>query len=226
MAQRVWYAAFGSNMDLDRLRWYLSGGTPGADDPPAGGGRAYPGCRDPRPPARSVPVELPGLLYFATYSPVWRGARAFYDPDAPGRTPARAHLLTPGQFSDIAAQEMHRDPGEDLDLSGVLRDGRARLGPGRYETLVCPGTLDGDPLLTFTAPWSSKDVPPAAPAAAYLRRLGAGLMAAHGWDAGEAAAYLATRPGAEGTWERAAVRDLLLQPQEPPQEPQEPQVRT
>lgn len=200
----VWYAAYGSNMHLDRLTCYLAGGTP------AGGGHTHPGCRDPRPPARSLPLILPGLLYFATRSPLWGGAgRAFYDPDADGVTPARAYLLTAQQFSDIAAQEMHREPGDDLDLTGVLRDGRARLGPGRYETLVRPGLLAGRPVLTFTAPWRRGDLPGTAPSAAYLRHLGAGLIAAHGWDVERAAAYLAGRPGAEGHWEPATVARLL-----------------
>ncbi|WP_049580041.1 hypothetical protein [Streptomyces sp. SBT349] len=202
-------------MHLERLACYLAGGVP----PGASPSRAHPGCRDPRPPERSEAVTLPGTLYFATESAVWTGGRAFYDPNAPGETPAHAHLLTVDQFSDIAAQEMGRvpgrDPGVDLDLPGVVRTGRARLGPGRYETLVCAGSRDGLPVLTFTAPWRSVSVPWNAPAAAYLRHLGTGLIAAHGWDAATAAGYLASRPGARGHWDPAAVRDLLRAPEVP-----------
>ncbi|WP_326598359.1 histone deacetylase [Streptomyces sp. NBC_01803] len=216
-------------MHLDRLNRYLRGGTP------PGGLRAHPGCRDPRPPIRSAPVTLPGVLYFATESAVWTGGRAFLDtgvpevdtgvpgvpgvpgvdtgasgaPGAPGVAFAHAHLLTAGQFADIAAQEMGREPGVDLDLSRVLGAGRDRLGPGRYETLVLAGWRDGFPLLTFTAPWRRRDVPGNAPSAAYLRHLGAGLIAAHGWDAARAAAYLASRPGAAGHWSAASVETLL-----------------
>ena len=203
---RVWYAAYGSNMSLARLDRYLRGGVaPGA-------ARAHPGCRDPRPPERSVPVTLPGLLYFATRSPVWGGGRAFYDPGAAGEeTPARAHLLTLGQFSDIAAQEMGRAPGQDLVLAAGLRrpGGSARLGPGRYETLVCAGEVAGLPVLTFTAPWGSGDVPWRAPSAGYLRQLGTGLVEGRGWSAARAARYLASRPGARGHWDPAAVRELI-----------------
>lgn len=163
---RLWYAAYGSNMHLDRLTCYLTGGRP------HGGLRTYPGCRDPRRPVRTTPVMLPGLLYFATESQVWTGGRAFYDPgpglapadDGPGRPgayelPARAYLLTLSQFSDIAAQEMYREPGGDLDLTEALTRGRARIGPGRYETLVCAGLLDGYPVLTFTAPGAARTSP-------------------------------------------------------------------
>ncbi|UQA92242.1 histone deacetylase [Streptomyces halobius] len=201
----VWYAAYGSNMRLERLVYYLAGGRP------PGGRRTYPGCRDPRRPARSVPVMLPGLMYFATESPVWTGGRAFYDPDGHRHVPSRAHLLTPGQFSDIAAQEMYREPGQDLDLTEVLTHGRAQLGPGRYETLVCTGELEGYPLLTFTAPWRREDVTANRPAAAYLRHLVAGIVAAHGWSARRAAEYLAGCPGAEGEWTVAEIAALVAE---------------
>ncbi|MFF4604746.1 histone deacetylase [Streptomyces sp. NPDC001339] len=209
---RLWYAAYGSNMDPDRLACYLAGGRPG------GGRRDCPGCRDASPPAHTVPVMLPGLLYFATESQIWTGGRAFYDPGRgrPGATepceiPAHAYLLTLSQFSDIAAQEMYRAPGEDLDLAEVLAHGRARLGPGCYETLVCTGLLDGHPVLTFTAPWSSTDgtVGLNPPAAAYLRHIAAGIVAAHGWSPHRAAAYLADCPGARGHWTAARIAALV-----------------
>ncbi|MFF8289842.1 histone deacetylase [Streptomyces sp. NPDC016309] len=205
MTTEVWYTSYGSNTHVDRLAHYILGGTP------PGGARSYPGCRDRRLPTASVPVELDGVLYFATESPVWTGGRAFYDPAAEGRVLARAHRITAGQFSDIAAQEMYREPGPDtdLDLTGVLRDGRAVLGGGRYETLVRPGTLDGLPMLTFTAPWGLHDVEWNSPSADYLRHLAAGLLAAGAWDTGTVTGYLASCPGAAGHWTERRVRDLV-----------------
>lgn len=202
--EKVWYAAYGSNVHRERLRAYIRGGRP------PGAGRWYPGCRDRGMPVESVPVELPGVLYFATTSPVWGGGRAFHDPGAEGRTLAVARLVTPGQFSDIAAQEMYREPGADLDLTQVLACGRASLGEERYETLVRVGEMAGHPVLTFTAPWGVEDVPWVAPTAAYLRHLATGLTSADaGWRAEEVAGYLAGAPGAQGHWSAAAVRGLL-----------------
>ncbi|WP_369373845.1 histone deacetylase [Streptomyces sp. cg36] len=198
---QVWYCSYGSNTHLDRLAQYILGGRH------SGGTRTYPGCRDRALPSASVPVELPGVLYFATTSPVWGGGRAFHDPDTAGRTLARAHLVSASQFADIAAQEMYRQPGTDLDLAEALSRGRASLGDGRYETLVCPGQLDGVPLLTFTAPWRAADVAPTVPSAPYLRHLAAGLLEAGAWDADAVCAYLAA--GAAGHWSAAAVRALL-----------------
>lgn len=203
----VWYVSYGSNMHLARLACYLSGGRP------HGGARTYQGCRDSRPPARSVAVELPGTVYFAHESAVWTGGMAFYDRDAPGRAHGRAHLLTAAQFSDIAAQEMHHAPGHDLDLDAVLdAGGRAELGPGRYETLVCPGTLEGLPVFTFTSPWGVDGTAWTKPTGHYLRHIAAGLTEAGAWDRATIAEYLAERPGAAGAWTAAEIRELVSEP--------------
>ncbi|MFC9740019.1 histone deacetylase [Streptomyces noursei] len=199
----VWYAAYGSNTHPERFRHYLAGGRP------PGGRREFPGCRDPRPPRCSTPLLLRGRLYFATESAVWTGGRAFYDPDVDGELPARGYLLTVSQFSDVAAQEMYRTPEGDLDLTGVLTRGRDRLGPGRYETLVCAGRLDGHPVLTFTAPWRSTEVPPNPPSAAYLRHIAAGLSTAHGWSPHRTATHLAACPGVHPRWSVQAIAELL-----------------
>ncbi|MFF4103246.1 histone deacetylase [Streptomyces sp. NPDC001903] len=201
--ERVWYASYGSNMHMDRLAAYIAGGTP------PGAARTYPGCRDRRAPERSVAVELAGRLYFATESPVWTGGRGFYDPTAPGRARGRAHLVTVGQMSDIAAQEMYEEPGGDLDLTTVLREGRHEVGPGRYETLICPGTIEGIPVLTFTAPWTLQDVDVLMPSAAYLRYLAGGLLESGPWEERDIADYLASCPGAAGNWTARQVLGLL-----------------
>lgn len=176
----VWYVSYGSNMASERLACYIEGGCP------PGGFRTNPGARDPRPPRRSIPVELPGSLYFAGRSSQWGGGIAFYDHDTPGPTPARAYLVTAAQFADIAAQEMHRvpDPDDPLEevLIGGLDDGRHVAGPGHYETLVQVGTHDGLPMLTFTAPHGRDHVPHSEPSPEYLDVLAAGLLESHGWS--------------------------------------------
>ncbi|MFE4912189.1 histone deacetylase [Streptomyces sp. NPDC056652] len=150
-------------------------------------------------------------MYFATESPVWGGGRAFYDPGVSGKVLARAHLVSVGQFSDIAAQEMYREPGADLDLAEALGEGRSVLGGGRYETLVCPGAMDGIPVLTFTAPWGVDELEWNKPSASYLRLLGSGLLEAGAWDANTVARYLAACPGAAGRWTARDIADLIAQ---------------
>ncbi|GIG88337.1 histone deacetylase [Plantactinospora endophytica] len=186
----VWYAGYGSNLDAERFRCYLSGGRP------PGGSRDHPGCRDSSPPLDDRPVLLAGGLYFALESRTWTGGMAFYDPELPGAVAARAYLLTADQFADVAAQEMHRLPSGPLELiAAAVADGRASTGPGRYETVVCAGVLDGCPVLTLTAPWRAGDVPPNPPAPAYVATIARGLRASHGWTDERVADYLAGCPG-------------------------------
>jgi len=181
--------SYGSNMARERLACYLRGGRP------PGARRVYAGARDRSLPREDRPVHLPGRLWFAGESSVWGGGMAFYDHDTVGPTPARAYRITAGQLVDIAAQEMHRSPTQDDPLETVLLagfSGRHTAGPGRYETLLAVGHLDGLPMLTFTAPDAHAGLPHAAPSAAYLAMLAAGLREAHGWSDAEVEAYLAT----------------------------------
>jgi hypothetical protein len=185
----VWYVSYGSNMSASRLRCYIEGGRP------PGGSRTNPGCRDRTPPLRSVPVDLPGRLYFAGESPQWGGGTAFYDHETPGPTAARGYLVTPGQLADIAAQEMYRDPSPEDPLEQVvlagLGEGRHALGTGRYETLVEVGRLDERPMYTFTSAHRASDVPHTEPAPAYLAVLADGLRESRHWDDQRIASYLA-----------------------------------
>ena len=199
----VWYVAYGSNMRSSRLRYYLAGGRP------PNGAKTLPGCRDRRKPERSIPVELRGKLYFALESAMWTGGRAFFDPDSDGTAWARGHLITIGQFSDILAQEMYRAPAGDLELADWLAQGRTQVGPGRYETIVCVGSLDGYPALTFTAPWPIEEITPTRPAPAYLQNIAAGLLEAGAWKKSEIATYLAHCPGAAGSWDEDEIMSII-----------------
>jgi hypothetical protein len=179
----VWYVSYGSNMSADRLACYIEGGCP------VGGTRENPGARDPRPPRASIPIALPGSVYFAGRSPQWGGGVAFYDHETPGPAAGRAYLVTAQQFADIAAQEMYRvpdpeDPIEEIVLGGLDPDldGRHHVGPGHYETLVEIGRITGAPMLTFTAPHGMDHVDHTEPSREYLAMLGEGLREAHGWD--------------------------------------------
>lgn len=184
-AADLWYAAYGSNLDRRRFEAYLSGGRP------VGASRTYPGARDPSPPSDDRPLLLPGRIFFAWKSPTWGGGIAFYDAEANGTVYARAYRITSDQFGDLAAQEMRREPGADLDLARVLAERRHSYGPGRYETLHLVGELDGLPVLTFTAP-TGHELVPNPPAPAYVDTIVRGLRECHGLTQQQARAYLST----------------------------------
>lgn len=196
----LWYAAYGSNLDPDRFSLYLTGGRPD------GARRSVPGARDGSPPQEQLPVVLPGAMFFAWTSPTWGGGIAFYDADADDSTYARAYLLTEEQFADVAAQEMHREPGEDLDLAHVMEHRRHAMGPGRYETLHLVGVLDDIPMLTFTAE-DPAELEPNPPTDAYLGVVARGLRDTHRLADDTVADHLASRRGSGG--DRARVRRVL-----------------
>lgn len=199
----LWYAAYGSNVDPDRFAYYLAGGAP------PGARRAVPGARDATPPREERPVVLRGAMFFGWASPTWGGGISFFDADADagGTAYARAYLLSEGQFADVAAQEMHREPGRDLDLSHVLAHRRHEVGPGRYETLHLVGEIDGLPVLTFTA-----DRPDGlvrnAPSPAYLRIVARGIARTHDLAEDDLVGYLAGCAGM-GEWDAAELRALV-----------------
>ncbi|MBM7368489.1 histone deacetylase [Gordonia hydrophobica] len=192
---KVWYASYGSNLCAARLACYLEGGRP------EGGRRTYPGARDTTPPTRAASLTLPGTIYFAGQSTTWGGGMAFYDHDRHGPTPARAYLVTVEQFADIATQEMDRDPHPDSIVERALRDPLVldqddtvhQCGTGLYSRLLRVGTLDGAPILTFTARHAIDDVPHVAPTQPYLAMIGAGLVESHGWSSDAIASYLDQR---------------------------------
>lgn len=200
MPDLVWYAGYGSNLDPGRFGHYLSGGRP------PGARRTTPGARDATPPRESRAVVLPGRMLFGWESPTWGGGISFLDPTGEGAL-ATAYLLTAQQFADVAAQEMHRDPGPDLDLTEVLAQGTHHYGPGRYETLRLVGELDGSPMLTFTTD-DLEHLPRNAPSGAYLATMVRGLKRAHALDDAVIVDYLLACEGTE-TWAPDEVRRLV-----------------
>lgn len=210
MPDHVWYAAYGSNLHAERLTYYVEGGTP------PGTGHTYPGFRDRTPPLKTLPLTMPGSIYFAWNSPVWTGGVAFYAPDHqrpdwPDGAAMRGYLLTTSQFSDLLTQEMYRTPKSDLDLTEVLETGRSSLGPGRYETLVKAGEVEGVPVLTFTSPWDVRSVELRSPSTRYLGMISTGLAESHDWSANEIKSYLAERPGIRGEWSDSDLTELVRQ---------------
>lgn len=192
-ADHIWYVGYGSNLDVTRFATYLRGGrAPGSM-------RENPGARDGSDPVLERAVVLPGALFFGWESQNWGGgAVAFLDPRARGEVYGRAFLITRGQFADVAAQEMHRDPDDDLDLSEVLADRPFSYGPGHYETLHLVGELDGTPMLTFTA-GDPEHLPRNAPGGAYVATIVRGLRHTHALDDEAIASYLLACEGME-TW--------------------------
>lgn len=197
----LWYVGYGSNLDRDRFLRYLNGGqAPGAQ-------LSVPGARDATPPAQERAVVVPGQMFFGWTSATWGGGVSFLDAQADDTAYGRAYLLTEQQFADVAAQEMHYPPGQDLDLAQVLGERRHTFGAGPYETLQWLGELDGLPMLTFTVDEPAR-LEPNQPVGAYLATVARGLRHTHGLDADAIVAHLLSRPGI-GEWTATDVRTVV-----------------
>ena len=153
---------------------------------------------------------MPGRLVFAWRSPTWGGGIAFHEPAAePGpEVLARAYLVTVRQLCDVLEQEMRREPGVDHDLRPVLTGARHVVGPGRYETLVPAGRLDGRPVVTLGCD-DARALGLRAPAAAYVATLARGLRATHRLADEEFVDYLLGCPGVTPRWTRATLLEAV-----------------
>jgi hypothetical protein len=203
--REVFYAAYGSNLSAARFACYIAGGTA------AGASRALPGARDRRQPESWRALRVPGRVSFRGRSLTWGGAPAIFEPaTASGHTGAevfvRAWRLGWDQLEDVMAQENGRPTCPLVVEPAALGDGSSMLvGPGRYDRLVCVGTLEGLPMLTFTAPASLESVLPEAPSLAYLAHIITGLRETFGLGDPEVVEYLGGAPGATPALVRAAL---------------------
>ena len=104
-SERVWYAAYGSNLSAERFMQYIEG------------------CRDSSEWTDSCLRDFPGGVYFGDESPGWEnGGVAFYDPQLPGETHMRLYKISRAQLDEVQDQEGPGWYGRLLKL-GVHEDG-------------------------------------------------------------------------------------------------------
>lgn len=228
---KVWYASYGSNLHRDRFLTYIKGGQP------EGSTRWYAGCADKTEPEADIAIRVAGARpHFALTSRVWHGGIAFIDA-AKGETATglgRAYGVSRSQFEDVVAQENGFRAGQcsPIPYDEVLTTGRVVTGDGPYETLLHIGDHDGAPVLTFTAPFSTRDalgregsvtrtntrmpVRTNKPSPAYLRMIGSGLKETFDMDEVAQADYLRGCPGGD-RYTRKEVVQILRTPNPAPE---------
>lgn len=107
-ARSVLYAGYGSNLDLQRFRCYLEGGTP------RGSTEHHPGLAVPEA-AELVGVGwMSGRLRFVGHSTFWNGACADIDLDGNGRVAVALYRQTPKAVLHLWAGEAGSDPATRL----------------------------------------------------------------------------------------------------------------
>ena len=199
---RVWYAAYGSNLLAERFHHYLAGGQYGPS------GRAHLGARDASLPAGWKTLEVPHQLRFGHESSRWGGGVAFLDPRVgSGHAVLRCWDITAQQFSDVAAQENGLRPGQlEIDVDAVVAAGTAEVTQRWYGTALHLGELDGRPVVTFTC---GSPPEPTSPGDPYLEVIVSGLRESRALDGADIAAYLHCCPGVSQGWTFADLTRLI-----------------
>jgi hypothetical protein len=159
----LWYAAYGPNVNRDRLLELIHGGKSRFN------GQVYPGCRNKRDPIRDYAMVIRHEMYFARNSDAWGGALAFVRPEeSKVQTLGRAYLISADQLTDLMCQENGRRPGDpDFAMNYTFAEGVKEsyfnrsdpsrpLGQGKlgYGRLVRLGTRESWPIFTVTAEWT------------------------------------------------------------------------
>lgn len=176
--ERVWYVAYGSNVNEARFLRYLNGD---AD---------HVGARDTTPPQGNHWAIAPLRLRFAGVSQRWDGGGvAFVDPDPAGAAHVRAWDITCEQFEDVFAQENRREIGSDFDWETALAGGT--VGESWYRRVLpvdLPFASADQPALTFT--WATP-LPANPPHNSYASTIATGLSTNPALSPTEIANYLA-----------------------------------
>ena len=173
---RVWYAAFGSNLSNDRFAVYLNGGVA------TGSIGASPGARDNTPPANVETRFCDYPLMFAGVADKWSGGGVAFLGCEPGghHTALRLHDITNEQFDDVVQQENRADTTVIVDLQHAVTEGFVDALDSLYGRVLHLGQHhDGKHIFTIT---SANPPEVNAPHPTYVRTIANGLLDGFGFD--------------------------------------------
>lgn len=183
----VWYAAYGSNLNPDRLISYIEG------DKPKFSEKGMRGCRDKTHPRGTKVFEDSFELYFAKRSSIWDGGVCFIR-EGNSRTLFNLYLVSIDQFRDILLQECGlNEIGKKIDIvlnkENILLDDRSWYG-----RILFLGDLEGYPIYTMTAPEDYSDEL-SNPSRYYLYHIIKGLYEDHDLSKEKIERYLIEKKG-------------------------------
>lgn len=119
----VWYACYGSNINIDRLMIYINGDENGIFG-------HIGGCSDKSKPVDVKPYIFNWSIYFAKHSNRWNGGVAFLDYESTGKSYGKIYKLKINQFKDILKQE---------------------YGSKSYNAILYVDDYENIPIFTFTS---------------------------------------------------------------------------
>lgn len=198
----VWYASYGSNINMDRFLCYIRGGTPKGSD------KNYSGAKDKTLPQSNMEITIPAEIYFANSSSTWQnGGVAFLKnlPSNSAKTLGRIYLITKEQFVDVLRQETNRDE-MPLDFDRALVENYVFIERSWYGRILFLGEQDGHPIFTFT---NKRNLLPNKPSQAYLKTIIEGLKDLYNLSNDEIVSYFLEKPGISTSYQRLELEQLV-----------------
>ncbi|QOR68913.1 hypothetical protein IM538_12095 [Cytobacillus suaedae] len=199
----VWYASYGSNINVDRFLCYIKGGQP------EGSSEIEVGCRDSSLPIDEDTFTINHPLYFAKEAGKWnnQGVAFIGHNKSEDLTYSKKYLITTEQFFDVVKQE-NSGTELDIDLGEIMAKGIKTLRSSWYGTILYLRESKGYPVFTFTAPWDMNQVELNKPSHAYLSTIIKGLKINYSNE--EIYNYFISKPGIEGNYSEEELRSLLV----------------
>ncbi|MFP4014606.1 MAG: hypothetical protein ACLFVQ_11000 [Chitinispirillaceae bacterium] len=198
MDNLIWYASYGSNLQKERFLCYIEGGRA------RGASFSHPGCLDKSHPVKDSAVAIHHQMYFAMHIEGWQNRGVAFikkEEDRTVLTWGRMYLITREQFLQVLMQENGYDPScgsLHVDLDAVCENGSVQVPELLYGHIICIGSKDSYPVVTFTAGWDDSSVRYEPPGENYLRVIAEGIRETYHISYEEIARYLAGLPGIQG----------------------------
>ncbi|WP_298152235.1 hypothetical protein [Flavobacterium sp.] len=182
----IWYACYGSNMDLQRFLIYLQGGQLEVN----GVMKPYRRCDDDfEEPGQTEPYVIHRRFYFAKESGTWDNHGVGFistKKDMRSLTYARLYLISEIQFKHLFAAENGRRT-TNIDFAVIDNNKSQDFDYNFYNRIIqLEDNYKGHPVMTFT---NKEILAPNNPMGRYLQLISDGLEAVHQLNANVIAAY-------------------------------------
>ncbi len=199
----IWYASYGSNLNLDRFMCYIVGGKPKNST------KVEEGCTDKTPPKDDRPHKIKHALYFARHSKKWNNGGSCilsvkYDENK--TTLGRKFLITVDQFLDIVSQNNGVDDIK-IDFEEVMKLGSKSINNSLSGNILYLGDEDGAPIFTFTSHFDETEF--VKPDILYLATIGSGVKETFKYTTEQVTDYFMGLDGIKQNYERQELLKML-----------------
>lgn len=203
---KIWYASYGSNLQMERFLCYIRGGqTHGRRD-------IHEGCRDKNLPEDNKAYYISSRLYFAKKSGGWNNcgvgfiSNTFNDKS---QALSRMYLITEEQFVDVVKQETKYKGNLEINFDECINKGSLIFkDPSWYGNLIYLGEQNQQPIFTFTSKEDFSNLINQ-PDRNYLKTIIEGIKEVFPFNDTQICDYLVILEGIDGNFSRGELLDLI-----------------